>query len=467
MSQRVVNVVDKDAQVSSITVDDTVLVTGGEGYIKKTVDGKYIVKTYHPAHTRQLQGLAEILKAAPDPASPEAKYLAWPKYLIINEHGTVEGVVVPNASAGGDWVEQMIWYKSSPLFQSRPEDRRGTYRGFVQMLRTMCSALRYLNQTGYGHADLSGRNVLCNPVKGFAVVIDLDGLVVPGHLTGDVLGTPGYLAPELVDSGVLRITPRIHPSAVTDRHALAVLIFEVLLWHHPLLNGSRTPLSPDPALDDNLRASSQHALYLHHPTDASNRPQGTFIPPSVLGAEMEALFMRAFVDGLRNPNARPRPYEWEAALKNLEADLLTCPNQRCVWKAFPSRDGRVDHCPLCNTRANPPVLGRLKISSAEQAGGFHVTGKPRDLTRRVRLTHAELFGKQAAHNTTDALEIVYAHQQWSLTLLDPSLSGRVFTMANGKTRPIKANTIIPYEKEAIIQIVSQQAKSCTLQIETI
>ncbi len=67
-------------------------------------------------------------------------------------------------------------------------------------------------------------------------MIDIDGLVVPGKYPPDVVGTPDFIAPEVITTQNLDKADknRVLPSRSTDRHALAVLIYMYLFYRHPL-----------------------------------------------------------------------------------------------------------------------------------------------------------------------------------------------------------------------------------------
>lgn len=83
-----------------------------------------------------------------------------------------------------------------------------------------------MHAAGLCHSDLSYKNVLIDPEMGHACIIDVDGLVVPGKYPPDVVGTPDFIAPEVVKTSHLsKEDPnRVLPSITTDRHALSVLI---------------------------------------------------------------------------------------------------------------------------------------------------------------------------------------------------------------------------------------------------
>ncbi|MFT6618696.1 MAG: DNA-binding helix-hairpin-helix protein with protein kinase domain [Limisphaerales bacterium] len=165
--------------------------------------------------------------------------------------------------------------------------------------------MRRLHFAGLAHSDLSHNNVLIDPKHGDACVIDIDSLVVPGLAPPSVLGTPGYIAPEVVVGDAL-------PSIETDLHALAVLIYETLLLRHPLQGPKIHAKSPE---QDELLSMGKNALYIEHPTDRSNHlKQAPDIPVSRLGPHLEALFHKTFVEGLHNPPMRATASQWEKAL---------------------------------------------------------------------------------------------------------------------------------------------------------
>ena len=179
------------------------------------------------------------------------------------------------------------------------------------------------------------RTFWLNPVGGNACIIDIDGLVVPGKFPPDVVGTPDFIAPEVMAS--LKLSPkdanRALPKIETDRHALAVLIYMYLLYRHPL-RGSKIH-DQDPQLDEEL-AMGERAMFVEHPTDASNRPNTQHARKgdlpwadvsarsyAVTGPYLKELFDKAFIEGLHDPsNVLRRTTGNEHSLKP-----LTCCNR--------------------------------------------------------------------------------------------------------------------------------------------
>jgi serine/threonine protein kinase len=258
---------------------------------------------------------------------------------------------------------------------------RGDWFKYFQILINISRAVRRLHAAGLAHSDLSYKNVLIDPSSGRAAIIDIDGLVVPGKYPPDVLGTPDFIAPEVIATKNLKVgdPSRKLPNIATDRHALAVLVYMYLLYRHPLRGGKIH--DTDPAKDEDLSMGAK-SLFVEHPTDNSNcvkvkdlqpsqLPQGdpAKIPYTVCGPYLKKLFDRAFIDGLHNPNLRPTADEWEQALLKTVDLMQPCQNPGCWYKWFVFDNTAKPKCPFCGTgfRGLLPVLN---LYSSRRAGLF-------------------------------------------------------------------------------------------------
>jgi serine/threonine protein kinase len=187
-----------------------------------------------------------------------------------------------------------------------PQAETGTLLTRLQVAVRLARAVRRLHMAGLAHADLSNKNVLVDPKSGDACIIDIDSLVVPGVAPPAVLGTPGYIAPEV-------LAGTAQPSIATDKHALAVLLYELLLNRHPL-QGKRVNSTRSAEEDERLSMGSR-ALFIEHATDKRNPPHTPIlIPYRRLGHALAQCFTRTFVDGLHTPRLRADAAEWEVAL---------------------------------------------------------------------------------------------------------------------------------------------------------
>ena len=154
------------------------------------------------------------------------------------------------------------WFASAKLRNKFIEDdQKGTWLTHFHMCIQIARAVKRLHAAGLAHSDLSYKNVLVDPKTGRANIIDCDGLVVPGKYPPDVVGTPDFIAPEVLETRSLKIGDpnKKLPSIQTDRHALSVLIYMYLLYRHPLRGGKVNDL--DAAKDEELSMGSK-ALFI-------------------------------------------------------------------------------------------------------------------------------------------------------------------------------------------------------------
>lgn len=302
---------------------------------------------------------------------------AWPE-KTVEWNGKI-GVVVPFYDkkfffAGGPFdgkEKNGKWFASAKLRNKfLPADQKGTWLSHIHVCIKIARAMRRLHAAGLAHSDLSYNNVLVDPVSGNACIIDDDGLVVPGKYPPDVVGTPDFIAPEVMETKGLRLDDpkRKLPSRLTDLHALAVLIYMYLLYRHPLRGGKVWDL--DPAKDEEM-AMGAKALFVEHPTDKTNRvkindldksqlPQGdpSKLPYTICGPYLKPLFDRAFIDGLHNPSARPTAQEWEDALVKTTDLVQPCQNPQCEAHWFVFDNTTKPKCPFCGKeyKGQLPVL---------------------------------------------------------------------------------------------------------------
>jgi hypothetical protein len=308
----------------------------------------------------------------------------WPEKLIVdNDRIAVTAPAYPEnyyfrfGSANNDMLgikgseKEGKWFASATHRQKHLDPReRGDWFGYFRVCLNIARAVRRMHAAGLAHSDLSYKNVLVDPVKGSACLIDLDGLVVPGKFPPDVVGTPDFIAPEVMATLTLpRADPKkALPRIETDRHALAVLVYMYLLYRHPLRG--RKIHDQDPNKDEEMMMGSK-ALFVEHPNDKSNRPNPrnvrpselpwadiTKVPFSVTGPYLKELFEQSFIVGLHNPSKRPTAEDFEVALVRTIDLLQPCSNKNCDQKWYVFDNTRKPLCPFCGTPYNRslPIL---------------------------------------------------------------------------------------------------------------
>jgi len=325
----------------------------------------------------------------------------WPEKIV--EHQGRTGIVVPtyqahfffeHGSVNNDFLnikgkeKQGKWFASANNQNKFLDNKeKGDWLSYLRISLMIARAVRRMHAAGLAHSDLSYKNVLVSPTTGHAIIIDIDGLVVPGKYPPDVVGTPDFIAPEVVATNHLSKTDpkRILPSITTDRHALAVLIYNYLLLRHPLRGDKVRDL--DPQKDETL-AMGEKALFIEHPQNIENRvnPKKAQIselpwkdtdklPYTLTGPYLSELFEKAFIEGLHDPKKRPTADEWENALIKTIDLIQPCVNQGCKQKWFVFDNKVKPACAFCGT----PYKGFLPVINfySERTKGKFVTDNHR------------------------------------------------------------------------------------------
>lgn len=344
---------------------------GKTAYIFFTADDQFAVKIYkNPAvdDRKRLETVLSLTKNLGD----DGNYGVWPLALVTEiNNKPCTGIIsrkVPH--------KKLDNFAFAPYFALQQFKQGYTWLNFLKIARSIAIATRSIHDRGAAHGDISLNNILGDMKMGEARMIDLDGIVVKGFLPPQVLGTPGFIAPELYNELTeQRVAARegkfyrrqLDPSIDSDKHSLAVIILWVLLFRNVM-----QPVvcydEEDPVLDDAL-GYGKFACFSEHPRDKRNyfpRIGASFLTggfPSYrnLTPHLQYLTEQALIDGLHNPNKRPPAREWERALAEAYDVLYRCRKckQSILYPYWVEPALRI--CPFCNARIAPPYPVVLQL----------------------------------------------------------------------------------------------------------
>lgn len=179
-----------------------------------------------------------------------------------------------------------------------------------------------LHTQGLCYRDISFGNAFFDPDTGDVLICDNDNVAVDGAATLGVLGTPRFMAPEVVRG-------EARPSTQTDLFSLAVLIFYMLMVHHPL-EGERETQIKCLDLPAMARLYGTEPVFIFDPVDSSNAPvpgihDNALAFWRIYPQFLREIFTRAFTAGLRDPlHGRVRESEWRAAMVRLRDSIIYC-----------------------------------------------------------------------------------------------------------------------------------------------
>jgi DNA-binding helix-hairpin-helix protein with protein kinase domain len=219
----------------------------------------------------------------------------------------------------------------------------------------LAGAFLALHALGLCYADISFGNVFLDPSSGAVQICDNDNVGVDGAPT-DVLGTPYFMAPEVVRGEAA-------PSVTTDRFSLAVLLFCLLTRHHPLL-GAHELRAADLDANSLTQLFGLDPVFVFDPDNESNRPvegvhDNVLVIWPALPDFVRRLFVRSFTVGLRDPQTgRVAESEWRRCmhrLRHLTFQCASCGTEQFFDAEHP--DGQRCAAPDCRKPLpRPPLL---------------------------------------------------------------------------------------------------------------
>ena len=379
----------------------------GEVYRASLAGHPVALKWYFPAQATPEQFTA--LQMLVQKGAPTAAFL-WPIDIAISPVITGFGYIMPLREPRFHGIVDLMKRRVEPSFRALSTAGLGLAHSFL-----------LLHAQGLCYRDISFGNVFFDPQDGSVLICDNDNVTIDGAAHGGVLGTPRFMAPEVVRGEAL-------PSTQTDLWSLAVLLFYMLLVHHPL-EGKREAAIHALDLPAMNRLYGTDPLFIYDPRDESNRPVPGLQDNAILFWNLyphflRELFTRAFTAGMRDPQARVRESEWRVALARLRDAIVLC--QHCGAENFYDADavkaGVPARCWSCTAEvALPP---RIRI-------GRHVV-----MLNPGSLLFPHHVDEQQMYNFSVPVGVVTAQKQPALKNLSAGLW--LVTAADGKrteTRP--------------------------------
>jgi hypothetical protein len=362
---------------------DSLLGVGGQGEVYKLtlqagdVRQELALKWYFPpwATPTQQRALGQLVEEGP----PDARFL-WPTDLATAAGRRGFGYTMPLRPAS--------YASCTDIMSGRCQL---SFRTTLTACLQLSDCLLGLHARGLCYRDISFGNVFVQPTTGHILIADNDNVAIDGEAVPGIRGTGPFMAPE-----VIRGTAQ--PSAATDRYSLAVLLFYLLVMHHPL-EGKRLDGLGILGQAEAEELFGTHPVFIFDPADPSNAPErdsNAMVLWPLFPRPLQDLFTEAFTVGLHHPQLRVRESQWRNCMAQL-LDLITvC---RCGADVFVQLNGQpTAACWSCGatgeTESRPPRLmldlnDRLVVMLhvGKELFGHHLAGRSFDY--RIPLARAE------------------------------------------------------------------------------
>lgn len=328
--------------------------TQGEVFLVESNVGRYALKWYRPeqATARQKKAIEDLVVAGP-PAGDAGRRFVWPLDIVESIAGRKGlGYIMPviDTERFADLGE--IWAHIKPL----PD-----IAAMCEISYQLANSFRALHLSGYCFRDISAGNLRFDPRTGDILICDNDNVAINKNPDFQVWGTMEYMAPELITGNAV-------PSASTDLHSLAVLLFYLWIWHHPM-HGKLEYSYHCWDIASKKKVYGEEALFIFDPVDPSNSLPAD---PDYLIAEkrwrmcpesLKMLFKRTFTTGLKTPGKRITEGEWQRLFLQLKDCSVRCPNCHVLnlWEP-----GHAPICWHCHTEVTPETVIVFRRAEIEQ-----------------------------------------------------------------------------------------------------
>jgi serine/threonine protein kinase len=203
------------------------------------------------------------------------------------------------------------------------------FRELVTVGLALADNFYKLHAQGLCYRDISFGNAFFDPNTGDILICDNDNVTENRSPKVSVLGTPDFMAPEIVRG-------EASPSRQTDLYSLSVLLFYIFHIQHPLV-GKRILSVRSWDLASRTKLLGKEPLFIFDPNDKSNEAVDRSIDPlGEAGANalmywrifpqiLRDTFTKSFTAGLVDPeHGRITEGEWRRVLSQVRDSILYC-----------------------------------------------------------------------------------------------------------------------------------------------
>ena len=282
---------------------------------------------------RQIQELIDIRAKSKikskDAGTPSlGSFMCLPQALIENDVGyimsKVENCEYLNNFLVIPETGQAEWLKQYDLLRR------------YNVITYLFERLEMIHIEGLVFSDLSPNNIMVSKKKDNTITfIDTDNLRTKSRPFSNVLGTPGFIAPEIfkntnkTDYLTVDEKNKIEQTKLlteqTDIFSASVIAFELLTLNHPF-KGIKA-VGDDTTPEDEMAAERGEMDYVLKPGTDNYCENNIFIDRfnDITTPEIRELFFRTFVLGKDSPLLRPTAEEFKEAFQRARRLIVRCP----------------------------------------------------------------------------------------------------------------------------------------------
>lgn len=283
--------------------------SGSQGEVyEATLNGQtFAIKWYYSqmATPAQHAGLQRLVKIGP----PNTSFL-WPLELLTAAGKKGFGYAMPLRPKRFASIVDLMKRKAEPSFYA-----------LTRAAMELMESFRMLHSKHLCYRDISFGNVFFDPRTGEVLICDNDNIAFENEVNTSVLGTPRFMAPEIVRGEGM-------PDLLTDRFSIAILLFYMFMIHHPLEGRLEASIKcfDLPAM---RQLYGERPVFVFDPINPVNRPipgvhDNAIVFWNLYPEHFKQLFVQCFTKGLKQRQARPLESDWLVGLLKLQQAIVPC-----------------------------------------------------------------------------------------------------------------------------------------------
>lgn len=361
--------------------------SGAQGVVYKEKSEKYMVKFYYshnePQFDKDIIDKLSFIKNVKKPKNfveirdlIDYPYIGYVMDRVI-DHKPLNSYLIHDRTK-----EFADWYHSGQGFRER------LFIGHI-----IAKAFNALSEDNLSYCDISGNNILVKYSNNTISVrmIDIDNIYIAGRGTSAVLGTPRYIAPEVIS----RVR---NPDVFSDNYSLAVILFELLRIGHPYVGEEVEDGTPE----DEESAYAGEKDYVA--VDEKN-----MLPEEIAFTNsLKELFRRCFITGKENRMERPSAKDFEFALLDACNKVIKCPS--CgFWHYYPEKEKK---CPWCDSVSKPVAFLSFYDKMFNVHYDVNTAHEDKNMTRKEITTYFLREGKNIIQSSYALRAVNSAEAGW-------------------------------------------------------
>ncbi len=319
--------------------------SGGQGEVYEVlVDSRRLALKWYFMQTgteKQQKMIEKLIKTG----KPDERFL-WPTDLIEISNKKSFGYLMPLRPYQFSNIVDLMKRRIEPTFDS-----------VVTACIQLADSFYRLHQKELCYRDISFGNFFFHSRTGDVLICDNDNVTHTKISDSGVLGTPRFMAPEVV-KGIGK------PNAKTDLFSLSILIFYMLVMHHPL-EGKKEKNIKCFDLPAMTKLYGDEPIFIYDPFNSANRPVPGYHDNAIAfwpiyTDRIRKLFIQTFVKGAHAPAKRVGEDVWREALIDLKNSITICGcGRENFYDVHKLKLKQVNKCWGCKLEIKPPA--RLRI----------------------------------------------------------------------------------------------------------